>query len=176
MRTSTIGLIAATLALAAGPPAGVPDELPRAWSLEEIAKATPPFGVRGRVYPLAWKVVEDDRPLRVESCLVLKDDGEGRWTLTHLYRHPMAKDAAWRLSEIHVTGEPGTKYYPGLDILHVKRFAARPGNKDVYAALGLEGLGWKFGPEDGWRFVGCGVCEENWRAALGEKPTRFFGR
>jgi hypothetical protein len=30
--------------------------------------------------------------------------------------------------------------------------------------------------EDGWRFVGCGVCEENWRAALGEKPTRFFGR
>jgi hypothetical protein len=26
------------------------------------------------------------------------------------------------------------------------------------------------------RFVGCGVCEKSWQEAIGEKPTRFFGR
>src|SRR5688572_16148480 len=57
---------------AAEPPPPVPNELPRAWSLEEIALQMPPFETPGRVYVLAWSIVEDERPLRVERCLALK--------------------------------------------------------------------------------------------------------
>src|SRR5262249_795195 len=73
------GTLCATLWAVYQRAAAVPNELPRSWSLGEIAAQTPPYGTGGRVYVLAWKVVEDDRPLRVESCLVLKvldaDDG-----------------------------------------------------------------------------------------------------
>jgi hypothetical protein len=153
------------------------NELPRSWSLEEIAKETPPYGTEGRVYVLAWKVVEDDRPLRVESCLVLKVlSKRGGYSLAHLFRHPADKKPTWRLAMTHVTGEKGTKYYPGLWLFHARRFKERPGNKELYAALSLEEVNWTFEQEKGWRFVGCGVCEKSWQEALGEKPTRFFGR
>lgn len=96
----------------------IPNELPRSWSMDEIVEATPPYGVKNPVYVLAWKAVEDDREMRVESCLVLKvldkDDEHGRWCLAHLYRHPNADKPEWRLSMIHVSGKPGTKYFPGL--------------------------------------------------------------
>jgi hypothetical protein len=164
--------------LRAGPEVkSVPNELPRSWSLEEIAKETPPYGTEGRVYVLAWKIIEDDRPLRVESCLVLKvlDKNEG-YELAHLYRHPADKKPEWQLSMTHVSGEKGTKYYPGLWIHHCERFKDRPGNKELYASLSVEGVGWTFDQEKGWRFVGCGVCEKSWAEAIGEKPTRFFGK
>jgi hypothetical protein len=160
--------------------AAVPNELPRSWSLGEIARQSPPYGTGGRVYVLAWKVMEDDRPLRVESCLVLKvldaDDGHGRWCLAHLYRRPLEKEPEWQLSMTHVSGAPGTKYFPGLMIHHSKRFVERPGNKELYASLSVEDVGWTFEQEDGWKFVSCGVCEANWQAAVGEAPTRFFGK
>jgi hypothetical protein len=157
----------------------VPNELPRSWNLEDIARKTPPYGAKGRVYVLAWKIMEDDRPLRVESCLVLKvldeEKGHRRWHLVHLCRHPTEKKPEWELSMIHVSGGKGTKYYPGLWIFHSKMLKDRPGNKDIYAALGDEDVGWSFGQEKGWRFVSCGVCEKTWQAAVGERPTRFFG-
>lgn len=157
-----------------------PNELPRSWNLEEIAKQTPPYGAEGRVHVLAWKVMVDDRPLRVESCLVLKvldtDSDYGRWCLAHLYRHPGEKKPEWRLSMIHVSGEKGTKYFPGLNIMQAKRFKTRPGNKELYAALSIEEVGWTFKQEKGWKFVSCCVCENTWKAAIGETPTRFFGQ
>ena len=153
--------------------------LPSSWKLAEIEKEMPPYGADGKIYVLAWTIKEDDRPLRVESCLVLKvlpDESEqGRWCLAHLYRHPLAKEPKWELSMTHVTGEPGTKYFPGLDIHHVERLKARPNNKAIYAALGFEEVNWKFALEDDWKLVGCGVCEDAWQAAIGEKPTKFFG-
>jgi hypothetical protein len=154
--------------------------LPRGWSRTEIAKEMPPYGADGKVYVLAWKIVEDERPLRVESCLVLKvlpdESEEGRWCLAQLYRHPNSKKPEWQLSSTHYSGgEPGTKYFPGLDILHVERFKNKPSNKTIYAALGFEQANWKFELEKDWKLVGCGVCEDAWQAALGEKPTKFFG-
>jgi hypothetical protein len=158
----------------------VPDALPRSWSLEEISKAAPPYGAEGRVYVLAWTVVEDSRPLRVESCLVLKilneESENGRWCLAHLYRHPVDQKAKWRLSLTHVSGEPGTKYFLGVDLFHAKRFDEKPGNKELYAALAFEEVNWNFELEKGWTVVGCGVCERSWQEAVGEKPTRFFKR
>jgi hypothetical protein len=158
----------------------VPNELPRSWSLAEMTEATPPYRVEGRVYALAWQVVEDERPVRVESCLVLKvleqEDGHGRWCLAHLYRRPDEEKPEWSVSMIHVTGKEGTRYFPGLWIHHSKRFQDRPGNKELYASLAPEEVGWSFEQEKGWKFVGCGVCEKSWREALGERPTRFFGR
>jgi hypothetical protein len=155
---------------------GITDGLPRSWSLEEIEKQTPPYGAKGRVYVLAWKVMEDDRPLRVESCLVLKALDKNGYSLAHLYRHPADKKPEWCLSWLHITGEEGTKYFPGLEILHCKRFKNRPGSKELYASLSWEDVGWSFEQEEGWKFVSCCVCEKNWQAVTGEAPTQFFGR
>lgn len=74
---------------------------------------------------------------------------------------------------MHVSGAPGTKYFPGLWIHHCKRFKERPGNKEIYAALSEE-VGWSFEQDHGWRFVACAVCEKSWEEAIGERPERFF--
>jgi hypothetical protein len=158
----------------------VRDELPSSWSLEEIAKETPPYGCGPEgVYVLAWRIREDAH-LRSESCLVMrvleKDDGHGRWCLAHLYRHPNGKDPKWRLSTIHVTGAKGTKYFTGMWIHHAMRFKEQPTNKTLYAALSdrIEGVSWSFEPERDFPTISAGVCEQNWQKVTGEKPTRFF--
>lgn len=158
----------------------IPNEVPRDWSLEEIAKDTPPFGSDGRVYVLVWKVEEDDRPVRVESCLVLKvlDDKRGYY-LTHLWRRATAEKPEWRESMTHVTEMTeinGTKRPWGRWLFHSKSFEHRPSNKDIYAALSFKEVNWSFELERGWRYVRCGVCEKSWEEAIGEKPIRFFGR
>jgi hypothetical protein len=157
----------------------IPNELPRSWSLEEIAEATPPCATKSHVYVLAWKVMEDDRPLRVESCLALRvldeDDGDGRWCLAHLYRHPSDKRPEWRLSSSHLRGGKKAGKF-GLWISHYKCFKVRPTNKVIYASFSSEELNWSFKQPEGYGFVSCAVCEKNWEAVVGEKPTRFFGR
>jgi hypothetical protein len=156
----------------------VPNELPRSWSLDEIAKETLPHG-GGLVYVLAWTILEPEKGLRIESCLALgvfdKDDGYGRWCLVHLDRFPKEKNPKWQESMAHVMGEKGTIYYPGLWIHHYKRFKKQPTNKDIYASLSWKGVDWDFGQPRGYQFVGCGVCEKSWEEAIGEKPTKFFG-
>jgi hypothetical protein len=87
----------------------------------------------------------------------------------------LQKGVRW-IPNYPVTGEEGTKYFPGLEILHCKRFKNRPGNKELYASLSWEDVGWSFGQEEGWKFVSCCVCEKNWQAVTGEAPTQFFGR
>jgi hypothetical protein len=157
----------------------VPNELPRSWSLEDISKATPLSTAGGRVYVLAWKVVQDERPVRVERCLVMRvldlNDGDGRWILAHLARRPDEDNPEWRVATSHISGKPGTKYFPGLTVRHYKRFKDQTGNKDVYASLSKEEVAWSFGQDTDCKFVGCAVCENSWQAALGESPTLFFG-
>ena len=179
-----VGVLAAWVAAAAPVPNGArpkdaaPSELPRGWDLAEIEEAAPPYGAGGRVSVLAWKVVEDDRPLRVETCLVLKDLGgeakDRRWCLAHLYRHPLDKDPAWRLPPVWVSPPAPLGPEKAVVVDHFKRLKAKPGNKDVYDALG--DVQWRFELEKGWKLVGCGVCEKTWEAATGERPTRFFER
>jgi hypothetical protein len=172
---AAILLLASGTAYAADPPAPVPNELPRSWSMEEIALQVPPLEPAGQVYVLAWSIIEDERPVRVESCLALKVFPDGRHSFAHLYRRPDQPEAGWRIAMTHFAGdEPATR--PGRWVHHTRLFDKRPTNGEVYAALKPEQLDWKFEPANSWRFVGCGVCEQSWLAALGEKPTRFFGK
>lgn len=158
----------------------VPNELPRSWDIKEIEKAAPPYGDGGgdRVFVLAWKIIEDDRPLRVETCLVLKELGAesktGRWCLSHLYRHPLDKDNTWRLPPIWVSPPPPLGPEKAVAIDHLKRFKEKPGNKLIYDSL--KEVQWSFTLDDDWKLVSCGVCERAWEASIGEKPSRFFGK
>jgi hypothetical protein len=68
-------------------------EIPAAWQRKDIADAAPPRSDAGPTHILVWKIVDDDRPLRVEDCLVLKElktprSDQRRWVLASLYRHP----------------------------------------------------------------------------------------
>jgi hypothetical protein len=103
------------------------------------------------------------------------DKKEG-YHLAHLYRHPAAKKPEWQLSMTHAAGGKDDKDRIGRWFFHSTRFKEKPGNKEVYAALRFEDGNWTFDLEDGWKFVGCGVCEKSWQEAIGERPTRFFGR
>jgi hypothetical protein len=193
---ATMLLVALCAAYATAWPQGkaeklVPNELPRAWSLKEIANKTPPYGAKGRVYVLAWMVREEERSrsglslvlddarggFQVESCLVLKvldeDDGHGRWCLATLYRHPGNEKPEWRLSMAHYGPKPGAKSPVGHWVHHAMRLKTQPKNKELYAAL--PDLDWRFEQSRDWRYVSCCVCEKSWQEAIGERPTRFFG-
>ena len=168
----TVGLLLSMIAT--DPRWSVPNELPRGWKIAEIkAAALPTFD--GRVYFLAWQIRQDDRPLRVESCLAVKVSRDGRgYTLTHLYRHPGDPEPRWKVSNVHGIGRPGGP--PGQWRFHYKTFDGRPGNKELYAALAPEGVDWRWDTRHGFKFVGCGVCEASWQAVTREKPRRFFGK
>lgn len=148
-------------------------ELPRSWSLIEIEKAS--LGkMKGRVYVLAWQIVEDERPLRIERCLILlkleKDTGLGAWHLQHYYCHPSAKSPNWTISEWHVMDRLGRGEWKLGEV----SFKKTPTNKNIYDSL--KAVNWNFGLEKGWRYVGCGVCEKTWASVVGERPIQFFGK
>jgi len=172
-----ITLSAVAMLCLAGPQATPAPADPCSWSAKEVGKQAPPYGVKGRVYVLAWKFIEDDRPLRVDSLLVLKvlANNEG-YHLANLYRHPTDRKPEWKLSMTHVSGEEGTKYYPGLMLFHDKVFPERPGNEELYASLSPEEVNWTFELEEGWKCISCGVCEKNWQEAIGEAPARSFAQ
>jgi hypothetical protein len=157
----------------------IPDELPRSWDLKELERQVPPYGAKGRVYVLAWKAYGDEQPLTGGSCLVMrvldKDYGGDRWCLQHLYRSPREKKPRWRISMIHV--QTDNPKFIGLWLFHSKWFKERPKNKEIYASLSpVEGVNWRFTRPTAWKFSQCRVCERNWEAVTGEKPTRFFGK
>lgn len=155
------------------------DELPASWSLEEIAKETPPYGMGTEgVCVLAWQSWGDEK-WRGDSCLVMrvldKDSEHGRWRLAHLGRNVNSPNPKWQVSMMHVSSGEGTKYFPGVWLFHATSFKVQPTNKDIYAACtDIEGVYWSFEPDNGSRLIGAGVCEQNWLKVIGEKPTRFF--
>jgi hypothetical protein len=159
------------LGLAAAPPTVGANELPTSWRLDEIRKAAS-ADPDCRAYVLAWKAVQDERPLRVETCLVLtvhsNDDGSPYWRLSHLYRHPLAKKPEWELSMTHVFDRNG-----GLWFIHCAALR-KPSNKEIYASLDFANANWSFAHEKGWEVLDCRVCEKTWRQVVGEKPTKFF--
>jgi hypothetical protein len=148
------------------------DVIPADWSITELSKVTPPVDDESRFYVLAWEVIEDDRPLRVEKCLVLrvldKDDGFGQWCLAKLYRHPGGNDPRWHQSMMHILNDRTG----GELVHHSVRLKAGTGNAGVYAAL--KKVNWEFKLSEGWRRISGHVCETNWELAIGEKPSRFF--
>jgi hypothetical protein len=149
-------------------------ELPRSWNVKQIEKEAPNGGA-GRFYVLAWYASEwtyTGKKYRADKCLVVRvlDKSEsGRWQLCGLYRCDSEGDFRWSLSMHHATG--GEAGPTGMWYWHHKQFKTRPANKDIYDALSRTVL-WRFQRDE--HCVGCGVCEKNWEAAIGERPTRFF--
>jgi hypothetical protein len=158
----------------ARPPAPVTTkEIPGAWRPKDIADAAPPRSNAGPTHVLAWKVIEDDRPLRVEYCLVLKElkkptRDQGRWVLASLARNS-AERKEWDFVTIYITPDPEGKNPPF--IMHVEEYKDRPKNAEIYRFM--DKYSWTLGAEAGWRLVDGGVCAA-WEKVVGEKPTRAF--
>ena len=158
----------------------VSNQISRLVRLDDIPTRAPPYGKEGVVHVLAWKVMRGADGRRGEACLVMKvlekDDGYGRWCLACLSRNPADKEPQWALTFAHLLGEKGSKHFLGRWVLHAKRFKDRPGNKEIYDSFSIEEVNWSFELQAGIGLVGCGVCEESWKAVIGEEPTRFFSQ
>lgn|SRR5262245_55842833 len=163
--------------------AQVERETPEDWDLNEIAEAAS-FGRSSEREPwdpivthvLVWKVREDNRPLKVEECLVLqhqKDPNKNneRWVLASLYRHPEYRNE-WEVSErtSRMLGADGERFCHRER--HYETYEVSPRNADVYAFM--DKVDWKLGADDGWRLLGRKICRQTWRTAIGEEPTRRF--
>lgn len=145
---------------------------PKDWSLEEIAKAAHPSAVPGATHVLAWKCIEDDRPWRVEDCLVVCRLNEVDWYLANVARNLGIKGREkWELVMVHMG--PGYKGDPfGRWVMHIERYDKRPSNKDIYDFM--DEHYWRLGAENGSKLVGGAVCKTTWEAVVKEKPTRDF--
>jgi uncharacterized protein (TIGR03067 family) len=148
-------------------------EIPKAWRLEDIEDAAPPRSDAGPTHVLAWKIVEDDRPLRLEYCLVLKElkkpkKDKGQWVLASLVRNP-AKGKEWNFVTIWISPDPDFKNPPF--IMHIEEYKDRPKNVEIYRFM--DKYRWTLGSGDGWNLIDGGVCAA-WEKAVCEKPTRSF--
>jgi len=161
-------------------------EPPASWKLAEIADAAPPRSDRGPVHVLAWKIVEDDRPLRVEYCLVLKQlaqptQQQERWSLASLVRVPSG-DKEWDVVTWWMALDPEFKTPPL--VMHQQHFRERPTNSDIYAFM--DKCNWRLGA-DADSYIGIsGKVNESylidggigraWPWVIGQRPTRSFPR
>lgn len=143
-----------------------PDRLPSGWVVNDLASAAGDKSGPTDVRVLVWQIMEDDRPLYVESCVVWlhwKDGRDYPWRLAHLYRHPKDQQPPpeWRLSMV-------------WDVPYTSRqeFDHPPTNADVNQFL--KDTWWKFEPEDRWRLLDAAVCVNTWREVIGEEPTKFY--
>jgi uncharacterized protein (TIGR03067 family) len=148
-------------------------EMPKGWRLDDIADAAPPRGDAGPTHVLAWKIVKDDRPLRLEYCLALKElkkptKDRGRWVLASLVRNP-AKGEEWNFVTIWISPDPDFKNPPF--IMYIEEYKDRPKNAEIYRFM--DKYRWTLGSGDGWDLIDGGVCAA-WEKVVREKPTRSF--
>lgn len=81
-----------------------PSRAPDGWSRQEMLQASSEFDrapdqevPAGQLRVVCWRVIEDDRPLRVEDAIVLTHATDGRWRLARLFRHPRDPWPRWQL-------------------------------------------------------------------------------
>lgn len=146
---------------------------PRDWNLAEIKTAAYPFG-ESKV--LAWSIREDNRPLRVESCLVGNIAGEEKdeWRIIVIYRHPLSDDKKWHLAMLHATYPKGHKFFPGLWHFGMELFDTQPSNKDVVSFLNRPTISWTFATEEKWHLLDSHISTDNWKWFTGELPSSKF--
>jgi hypothetical protein len=165
----------------AGAPATQPEpvvltkEIPNKWRIEDIADAAPPRSDEGPTHVLAWKILEDKRPLRIEYCLVVKQlkkptDKQEKWVLASLVRNPV-KGKAWNFVTIWISPDPEFKNPPF--IMHVQKYQDQPKNKEIHKFM--DTFDWKLGAEGDWKLIDGGVTAA-WEMVIREKPTRSFKR
>ena len=112
--------------------------LPAGWNRDAIVAQALPLGP-GPAFILAWDIIEDERPVHLESALVLKALDKGAYRLTHLYR---------RLDTD-----------PGRMLFHSANFPHRPTTEELYAALAPDQVDWKFEADSGFKLLSSKVVE-----------------
>jgi hypothetical protein len=140
-----------------------PSRLPP-WDPQHLAEGARRFACASEsavVVPLAWSIIEDDRPLRNHNVLALVEDrvdGVPLYTAVSMYRH--ATNTAWNMSvSFHDPSRP------------IRRFASRPTTADLDAFIDQS----HFEFVESWGRVLVGnLIDSNWVAATGEAPTRHF--
>jgi hypothetical protein len=148
-------------------------ELPKDWPMKDIVDAAPPRGDTGATHILAWKIIEDARPNRVESCLALKElrqpteKGE-RWVLSSLVRNP-AMGREWNFAIIWATPDTQVKGPPF--IIQVQHYQDRPTNSEIHHFM--DKFDWRLGGYSDCKLVDGGICAA-WEKVVGEKPVRTF--
>lgn len=154
------------------------DTLPPEFSLEEIAAACLPEGLRSAdrdparsVAVLGWRMAVLERgriaPLEVWDCLVWQecrdDDGNERWTLKTLFRHPRSDDV-WTWAAVSHSSHEGLRVYE-----------SPPGLQDVYdfiyaAFWDLDPPGRHDSAEPG-EVRAASLCSEAWLRTIGAAPA-----
>jgi hypothetical protein len=153
------------------PPAS---DLPDGWRLQDIHEAMPPNNPGGKTYVLAWKIEEDERPLRLEHCLALKhteEPGGDRWVIACLYRQPTLRNL-WQVAVR--AAAPDMAFPERAELRQTEYFTSRPTNQQVYDFIDF--VHWTFGADEDWKLIDGRVCEQTWTSAVGEKPTRDFAK
>ena len=97
---------------------------------------------------LAWYVIEDDRPLRNHSALVLIEHvSDDKWTLVQMYRH--ATNKWWNVAySFHSPAEPITHY------------KERPTSQEIDDFLDLNE--WEFEGSGNWKILAGNVLDSVW--------------
>ena len=115
---------------------------------------------------LAWYRMRDKRPWYVDNALCwgkVMADGATRWVVIHMARNPIngvsQQDQEWSSYMVYDVPNGWFIY-----------FDTPPKNKDVYESMAY----FKFSLDDDWDMYDSGLMEENWVAALGEKPEKKF--
>lgn len=115
---------------------------------------------------LAWYRIRDSRPVYVDEALcwakTATDEGP-RWFLLHMNRNPDAKsktsNPVWHLSFAY---DSSNSWF--LD------FDRPPTNDDIYKRM----HDFEFSIGADWTLYDFKIMEEDWKAAIGEAPTKKF--
>lgn len=132
-------------------------------SAQSISKSLKSMSVR-ESYLLAFKVIEDDRPLYVEQALIAEQLDDGKWRLSSVYRHPRENGGSpisWHLSVVFDADQSPTQV-----------FDHRPSEAQVDAFL--KHAWWTFQADHDFRLLKGQVFEATWEKALGYKPKHTF--
>lgn len=144
--------------------------LPAGWDPEEFQYAVrqqvdPDGRAKVRAELLAWHIMEDDRPLLVDSALVwacVESDKDVRWALLELYRHP--RDSPhWYLSDVSHGPRALEFFNQPPKNAEIYRFVDRLFYDDFFKQ-----------PSPGFHNLSSEVCTRTWLSVTGEQPTRFF--
>jgi len=117
---------------------------------------------------LAWYRIRDSRPWYVDNALCwckMSTDNGVRWALLHMARNPEPtghnSDLHWHSYYVYDVPNGWFRY-----------FDQPPKNEDVYKQM----TWFKFKAERGWDTYDSLIIDQNWLAALGEKPASDFSR
>lgn len=126
------------------------DRIPKEIQVEEIENDLP----YTNIIILKWKKEIDDRPLYIESALILSDDStyhSNGYALIHIYRHPLRSyrlPAPWEVSLVY-----------DADQIPVAYFEIKPTKKDLIQFE--QDTWWEDNASNGFKLIDSNICMNN---------------